>query len=157
MKHNQVAMLLTAFAGTSAYTEQRAFPSTLARLPSPTADPVELTRAAHRLLPQLEDGIRYAHAVIMLTGLRPAAVHQPLDDMFRHPHEDAGVADTHRSGAETHGPRFPRTGLARYAPRAHLDDEARDAIPAGNYALGRVMARTPPVDRATQSHTDTVR
>lgn len=92
VKHNQVAKLLTAFAGTSAYTEQRSFPSTLARLPSPTADPVELTRAAHRLLPQLEDGIRYARAGIMLTDLRPAAVHQPLE-MFRHAHEDAGIAE----------------------------------------------------------------
>ena len=67
VKHNQVAELLTAFAGTSAYTEQRSFPSTIARLPSPTADPVELTRAAHRLLSQLTDGIRYARAGIMLT------------------------------------------------------------------------------------------
>ncbi|WP_349885777.1 DUF4113 domain-containing protein (plasmid) [Microbacterium sp. WHRI 7836] len=92
VKHNQVAKLLTAFAGTSAYTEQRSFPSTIARLPSPTADPVELTRAAHRLLPQLEDGVRYARAGIILTDLRPAAVHQPLE-MFRHAHEDAGVAE----------------------------------------------------------------
>lgn len=92
VKHNQVAKLLTAFAGTSAYTEQRSFPSTIARLPSPTADPVELTRAAYTLLPQLEDGIRYARGGIMLTDLRPAAVHQPLE-MFRHAHEDAGIAE----------------------------------------------------------------
>lgn len=92
VKHNQVAKLLTAFAGSSHYSEQRSFPSVLARLPSPTADPVELTRAAHRLLPQLEDGIRYARAGIMLTDLRPAAVHQPLA-MFRHAHEEAGVAE----------------------------------------------------------------
>ncbi len=92
VKHGQVAKLLTAFAGSAQSSERRSFPSVLARLPSPTADPVELTRAAHRLLPQLEDGIRYARAGIMLTDLRPADVHRPLE-MFRHAHEEAGVAE----------------------------------------------------------------
>lgn len=92
VKHNQVAKLLTAFAGTSHYSEQRSFPSVLSRLPSPTADPVQLTHAAHQLLPMLENGTRYARAGIMLTDLRPAAVHQPLE-MFRHAHEEAGIAE----------------------------------------------------------------
>ncbi|WP_433673777.1 Y-family DNA polymerase [Microbacterium gorillae] len=95
VKHNQVAKLLTAFAGTAAYAGEgakRSFPSSTARLPSPTADPVELTKAAYSLLPQLEDGVRYARAGIMLTDLRPAGVHSPLE-MFRHAHEEANVAE----------------------------------------------------------------
>lgn len=92
VKHQQVAKLLTAFAGTSHYSEQRSFPSVLVKLPAPTADPVELTRAAHSLLPLLEDGTRYARAGIMLTDLRPAHVHEPLD-LFRHRHEDLGIAE----------------------------------------------------------------
>lgn len=90
-KHHQVAKLLTVFAGTSHYTEQVRYPSQVVKLPFPTADPVELTRAAHRLLPQIEEGVRWARAGIMLTDLRPAEVIQPLE-MFRHPHEDAGIS-----------------------------------------------------------------
>lgn len=91
VKHHQVAKLLTAFAGTSHYSEQRSFPSVMVKLPAPTADPVELTRAAHQLLPRIEDGTRFARAGIMLTDLRPAGVHQMLEP-FRHAHEEAGVA-----------------------------------------------------------------
>lgn len=92
VKHQQVAKLLTAFAGTSAYTEQRSFPSVLARLPTPTADPVQLTRAAHALLSLIDDGVPYARAGIVLTDLRPAGVHRPLE-MFQHAHEEAGIAE----------------------------------------------------------------
>jgi DNA polymerase V len=92
VKHNQVAKQLTAFAGTSGYDkEQREFPSIMVRLAAPTADPVELTHAAHRLLPLIQDGTRYARAGIMLTDLRAAASSQPLD-LFRHRHEDMGIA-----------------------------------------------------------------
>lgn len=57
----------------------------------PDRGSVELTRAAHRLLPQIEEGVRWARAGMMLTDLRPAAVIQPLE-LFRHPHEDAGIS-----------------------------------------------------------------
>ena len=46
----------------------------------------------HSLLPVLQDGTRYARAGIMLTDLRPAHVHEPLA-LFRHPHEDLGIAE----------------------------------------------------------------
>lgn len=91
VKHQQVAKLLTAFAGTSHYSEHRSFPSVLVKQPAPTADPVALTRAAHQLLPLIEDGTRYARAGLMLTDLRPAGVHQMLEP-FRHSHEEAGIA-----------------------------------------------------------------
>ena len=92
VRHRQVAKLLTAFAGTSHYSEQRSFPSVLVKLPAPTADPVELTRAAHRLLPLIEESGRYARAGIMLTDLRPAAVSQPLE-LFQYRHEESGIAE----------------------------------------------------------------
>ncbi|MFB8191341.1 Y-family DNA polymerase [Microbacterium sp. NPDC055988] len=91
VKHSQVARRVDVFAGTSHWTEQKHYPSARVRLPFPTADPVELTRAAHQLLPQIHDGHRYARAGLMLTDLLPAGVHLPLEP-FRQPHEDAGIA-----------------------------------------------------------------
>ncbi len=92
VRQKQVAKLLTAFAGTSHYSEQRSFPSVMVKLPAPTADPVELTRAAHRLLPLIEDCGRYARAGIMLTDLRPASQAQSLE-LFRYAHEESGIAE----------------------------------------------------------------
>ena len=102
VRHGQVAKLLTAFAGISAFgdptvagaeVKSRALhPQVVARLPTFTADPVELTRAAHAILPQLSDGVRYARAGIMLTDLRKADEHQTLD-MFRHAHEESHIAE----------------------------------------------------------------
>lgn len=91
VRHSQVARSVDAFAGTSHWTEQKHYPRVRVRLPFPTADPVELTRAAHQLLGQIEDGTRYARAGLMLTDLLPAGVHLPLEP-FRQPHEDAGIA-----------------------------------------------------------------
>jgi DNA polymerase V len=99
VKHGQVAKLLTAFASVSGFDEnpgsgdrRTLFPQAVARLPTPTADPVQLTKAAHALLPQLSDGVRYAKAGIMLTDLRKADEHQTLD-MFRHAHEESHIAE----------------------------------------------------------------
>ncbi|SDH55561.1 Y-family DNA polymerase [Microbacterium sp. 77mftsu3.1] len=102
VRHGQVAKLLTAFASISPFDEtalaaaggdrRGMFPQSVARLPTPTADPVQLTKAAHALLPQLADGVRYAKAGIMLTDLRKADEHQTLD-MFRHAHEESHIAD----------------------------------------------------------------
>ncbi len=91
VKHSQVARSLTAFAGTSHWHEQKHYPSVRLRLPFPTADPVELTRAAHQLLPQIQDGTRYARAGLMLTDLLPADTHLSLE-LFRASHEDASIA-----------------------------------------------------------------
>jgi len=91
VKHGQVAKQLQAFAGTSHWHEQQHYPAVRVPLPYPTADPVMLTRAAHLLLPQIQDGTRYARAGIMLGDLRSAEGHQALD-LFRHVHEDASIA-----------------------------------------------------------------
>lgn len=92
VKHHQVAKLLTVFASSSHYAEHTTFAQAQARLPSPTADPVMLTRAVLSILPQLHDNARYARAGIMLTDLRPAEQEQTLD-LFRHAHEEAHIAD----------------------------------------------------------------
>ena len=47
---------------------------------------------AHRLLPQIEEGFRYARAGIMLTDLRPATGQQALEP-FRFRHEEQGIAE----------------------------------------------------------------
>lgn len=102
VKHGQVAKLVTAFAGISGFGDptlqgvdapRRALhPHVSARLPTPTADPVQIMKAAHALLPQLSDGVRYARAGIMLTDLRKADEHQTLE-MFRHAHEESHIAE----------------------------------------------------------------
>lgn len=102
VRHGQVARLVTAFAGISAFGDptiagaevksRSLHPQVVARLPTFTADPVELTRAAQAILPQLSDGVRYARAGIMLTDLRKADEHQTLEP-FRHAHEESHIAE----------------------------------------------------------------
>lgn len=91
VRHHQVARTLTAFAGTSHWADDKHHPSVVVRLPFPTADPVELTRAAHRLLPQIVHGARYARAGLLLSDLTTAGAQRPFE-IFRSPHEDAGIA-----------------------------------------------------------------
>jgi DNA polymerase V len=90
-RHGLQAKILTAFAGTSHYnSKDKSFPSACVALPMPTADPVLLTRAAHALLPAIQDGVKYARAGIMVTDLRPTG-NQPALGPFTNPHEDRGI------------------------------------------------------------------
>jgi DNA polymerase V len=90
-KHGLQAKVLTAFAATSHYNpKDTAYPSACIRLPMPTADPVLLTKAAHALLPQIHEGIKYAKAGIMVTDLRPSGNQPPLSP-FENPHEERGI------------------------------------------------------------------
>lgn len=115
VKHGQVAKTLTAFAGTSHWTEQKHYPSIVVRLPFPTADPVELTRAAHRLLAQVEEGARYARAGVMLTDLLQAGAQLPLEP-FRQRHEDAGIASLIDSVQKKAGREALALGYAGFRP-----------------------------------------
>lgn len=106
-RHKQVGKTLIAFAGTAHFAEQKHYPQVKVRLPFPTADPVELTKAAHTLLPQIQDGTRYARAGLMMVDLLPAGIHLPLAP-FRAAHEDAGIASIidavqKKTGKETLG------------------------------------------------------
>ena len=90
-RHHLQAKVLTAFAGTSEYHPQdKSFPSACIPLPMPTADPVLLTRAAHGLLPAIQEGTRYVRAGIMVTDLRPSGNQKPLE-LFENPHEERNI------------------------------------------------------------------
>ena len=65
--------VITAFAATSPFsTGPRSAPTVCVPLPAHTADPLELTRAADRLLPLVEEGVPYIRAGVVVTDLRPA-------------------------------------------------------------------------------------
>jgi DNA polymerase V len=91
-KEGQQAKILTCFAGTSHFNEQASsFPSATVKLPAPTADPVILTKAAVAALDgQVFDGVPYARAGVMLTGLSPAGA-QPQLPSFATAHEDKNI------------------------------------------------------------------
>jgi DNA polymerase V len=90
-KHSLQAKLLTAFAGTSHYNPlDTSYPTVCVKLPVPTADPVLLTRAAHALLPRIQDGTKYVRAGIMVTDLRPTGRQSPLP-LFANQHEERGI------------------------------------------------------------------
>ncbi|MCC9145605.1 MULTISPECIES: Y-family DNA polymerase [unclassified Arthrobacter] len=82
-REGQQASILTAYAGTSHFSERAAsFPSATVRLASPTSDPVILSRAAVGALEaQVVEGVPYTKAGVMLSGLESAGA-QPLFDEF---------------------------------------------------------------------------
>lgn len=91
--------VLTAFASTSPFsTGTKSSPSICIPLPAHTANPLELTRAAHRLLPLIEEGVPYIRAGVIITDLRPAATKDTLltfdldlgEDTQRPPEKDTG-------------------------------------------------------------------
>uniref|UniRef100_UPI0025BF3B1C DinB/UmuC family translesion DNA polymerase n=1 Tax=Galactobacter sp. TaxID=2676125 RepID=UPI0025BF3B1C len=87
--HHLSAWAATGWADTG--TVSHSAQATVA-LPTPTDDPITLTKAARALLPKLfpVDGIRYARAGVVLTDLRQADGVQPLD-LFRPEFEGRGV------------------------------------------------------------------
>lgn len=92
-RHHQHAKHLMAFAGTShfAAAAERHHPSVSVPLPAPTADPVELTRAAMRILPEIRSGARYARAGVIVTDLSPAGL-QPTLPGFTSEMEEKAIA-----------------------------------------------------------------
>ena len=93
-KEKQLAKVMTVFAGTSVFNERASsFPSRTVKLPAPTADPVLLSKAAIAAMEdQLEEGVPYARAGVMLTDLSPAGV-QPQFDEFVSVHERRNIGD----------------------------------------------------------------
>ncbi|HEX9086129.1 MAG TPA: Y-family DNA polymerase [Arthrobacter sp.] len=91
-KDSQQAKLMTCFAGTSHFNASAAsFPSVTVKLPVPTADPVILTRAATTALAdRIVDGVPYARAGVMLTGLSPAGA-APQLPVFATAHEEKHI------------------------------------------------------------------
>ncbi|GGJ53799.1 hypothetical protein GCM10007173_10430 [Glutamicibacter ardleyensis] len=54
-------------------------PAITVKLPEPTVDPVVLTRAAKRLLPQILVGAKYARAGVVVMDLQPWAMQETFD------------------------------------------------------------------------------
>lgn len=92
-RHHQQAKHLMAFAGTShfAAAADRHHPSVSVPLPAPTADPVELTRAAMRIIPEIRPGAPYARAGVIVTGLSPAG-QQPTLPGFTSEMEEKSIS-----------------------------------------------------------------
>jgi DNA polymerase V len=102
-RHGLQTKVLTAFAATSYYDPHgNSYPSVCVPLPMPTADPVLLARAAHTLLPRIDDGARYVRAGIMLTDLRPSGNQAPLA-VFENPHEERGIGSLLEDVSRRHG------------------------------------------------------
>lgn len=92
-RHRQQAKHLLAFAGTAHFAPaaDRHHPSVSVPLPVPTSDPVELTRAALRIIPEIRPGARYARAGVIVTDLSPAGL-QPTLPGFTSEMEDKHIA-----------------------------------------------------------------
>lgn len=96
--------VLTAFAGTSPFsTGTRSSPSICIPLPVHTADPLELTRAAHRLLPLIEEGVSYIRAGVIITDLQPVGTQDSLLNLELGSGDDADP-EGGRAGAKDTGP-----------------------------------------------------
>jgi DNA polymerase V len=118
-KHDLQAKLLTAFAATSHFNpNEKSFRSVCVALPMPTADPVLLTKAAHALLPQVYEGVKYARAEIMVTDLRPSGNQKPLE-IFENPHEELGIGTLLEDVSKRYG--RGSIGLGHAGIRAGLD------------------------------------
>lgn len=93
-KDGQLARIMTVFAGTSAFNQHASsFPSITVKMPTPTADPVLLAKAAIAAMEnELVEGIPYAKAGVILTDLSPADA-QPTFDEFVTVHEQRRIGE----------------------------------------------------------------
>lgn len=90
-RQNTEAKVVTAWAMTSHFNAVQSHqPSATVALPSHSADPVVLTKAAKGLLAKITPGVRYAKAGITVTELRPVGA-QPMLDAFVAPRETKNV------------------------------------------------------------------
>ncbi|AUZ88689.1 DNA polymerase V subunit UmuC [Arthrobacter agilis] len=113
-RKNLQGRVLTAFAGTSPFsTGTRSAPSICIPLPAHTANPLELTRAAHRLLPLIDEGVSYIRAGVIITDLQPAGTQDSLLTLDQDPAAGAGPALGKDTGPLLHqiGQRFGRSAI----------------------------------------------
>ena len=135
-KHGLQAKVLTAFAGTSHFNpNDKSYPSVCVPLPMPTADPVLLTKAAHALLPLIQDGVKYARAGIMVTDLRPTG-NQAAPGPVREPARGTRHRPTPRGRQPQVRPGLHRPGPRRHPGRPGLDHEAGHALTPLHHPLG---------------------
>ncbi|WP_458117290.1 Y-family DNA polymerase [Arthrobacter sp. D2-10] len=112
-RDKQVATIMTVFAGTSHFNERASsFPSVTVKLPTPTADPVILTKAAVGALDgELIEGIPYARAGVILTGLSPAGA-EPTFEEFITVHERREIGNLMGEIKDKYGPTSIGLGAA---------------------------------------------
>jgi DNA polymerase V len=105
----------------------------------PTADPVLLTKAAHALLPQVYEGVKYARAGIMVTDLRPSGNQKPLE-IFENPHEERGIGTLLEDVAKRYG--RGSIGLGHAGIKGGPDwTMKRDMPPPLHHEMGRTAPR----------------
>lgn len=111
-RHQKNSKTLTAWAMTSYYAQGQSHqPAISVPLPGPTADPLLLTRAAKKLLPQILPGVRYARAGIVVTDLSPMAMQDTFDE-FVNPHEAKNIGPLMEKIRRDHGMKAIGLGLA---------------------------------------------
>lgn len=112
-KENQLARILTVFAGTSHFNDRESsYPSAAVHLEVPTADPVILSRAAVNAMDsQMVEGIPYARAGVMLTDLSPAGA-QPVFEEFVTTHEKRRIGELLGKVTDKYGSTSIGLGLA---------------------------------------------
>lgn len=112
-KENQLARILTVFAGTSHFNDRESsYPSAAVHLEVPTADPVILSRAAVNAMDsQMVEGIPYARAGVMLTDLSPAGA-QPVFEEFVTVHEKRRIGELLGKVTDKYGSTSIGLGLA---------------------------------------------
>lgn len=125
------AKTLTAWAMTSWYADSGIdSPSVTLSLPTPTNDPVVLSRAAKALLPRITEGSRYTKAGITLTDLSPAGL-QPALDLFAEPQQHSGLGPLLQRVQEKAG--ADSIGMGRGGLRSAAEWEMRREMMSPRY------------------------
>ena len=136
------ARVLTVSAGTSRFSAEQAFPSRSVSLPSPTADPVLLTRYAVRALASVTvPGTSYVRAGVMLSGLERDGQHGGQESLFEDTLFDAAGPSAAAGGTGGAGQAGDGTATPGSARRG-ADTEGLNAVLAsvrgrfGDTAIG---------------------
>lgn len=92
-EQGQTARIMNIFAGTSFFTPgESSYPAASIKLPGPTKDPVVLAKAAiNTFRGRMVEGLPYARAGIILTGLEHPGDNQMFDE-FISPHEERNIS-----------------------------------------------------------------
>lgn len=136
------ARVLTVSAGTSRFGGAPSFPSRSVALPSPSADPVLLTRYAVEALASVTvPGVPYVRAGVMLSGLGRDTGHGGQDALFDVP-EATVLPDAAGSGAQGASPgrRGSSSASREQASASREQDSAGPARSDAGAGLNAVLA-----------------
>ncbi len=112
-KHRRQAKILSAWAMASHCNQHQDHQlAIMVKLPSPSANPVVLTKAAKQLLSQILVGVKYAHAGVVVTDLQPVAM-QDTFEPFVSAHESKPLVPQTRAEHGVNAIRLGAAGLQR--------------------------------------------